>query len=134
MGLSANENCGLCANEKDSIEHMFWNCNITQIFWTQFVDLVKEKCQNAYNLRLSKGLVILGVDDNIRTDPIFDFILLFAKQYVYKCKLERCQPNIDVFKRKLSMRYRIELFNAKLDQTQNNFNTKWCSYRLLCTD
>ena len=31
-------------------------------------------------------LVLFGIDDNIKTDSVFDFILLLAKQYLYKCK------------------------------------------------
>ena len=133
MGLSADEKCGLCGDERDSIEHMFWDCDVAQVFWMQFVNLVKQKCDNAHTLRLSKCLVILGIDDNIKTDTIFCFILLLAKKYIYACKLEKCLPSIDVFKRKLSSRYKIENYNSILEQTQHTFKVKWLSYRQLCT-
>ena len=132
MGVTTSENCGLCGTEKDSIEHIFWHCGVSQNFWTEFVNLVNEKCPNAHNMRLSKCLVLLGHDDTIMIDSMFSFILLLAKQYIYKCKLDYSQPNMDVFRKKLLSRYRIEEFNSKLTFSHQAFTVKWLMYRDLC--
>ena len=101
MGVVTDENCNFCGNEKDNIEHIFWHCIASQNFWTQFVNLVNEKCYNANNMRLSKCLVLLGTDENIKIDSTFCFILLLAKQYLYKCKMDHSQPDIAVFRKRL---------------------------------
>lgn len=66
MGIAASENCGLCGNVRESIQHVFWQCDVSQAFWVQFVNWVKEKCQHAQNIRLSEVLVLLGYDVNIK--------------------------------------------------------------------
>ena len=33
-------------------------------------------------------LILFGIDDDIKTENVFDFILLLAKQYLHKCKTE----------------------------------------------
>ena len=64
-------------------------------------------------MRLSQCLVILGIDNNIKIDSVFYSVLLLAKQYLYRCKIESLQPDIVAFKRKLIYRYRIE-YNSKI--------------------
>ena len=111
---------------------MFWHCVSAQHFWTQLLNLVKEKCANAYNMRFTKCLVRLGIDESIKIDDIFYFVMLLAKQYLYKCKLDICVPEINVFRKRLLFRYKIEEFNAKLNQTYHDFTTKWVMYKDLC--
>lgn len=132
MGVVTDENCNLCGNEKDNIEHIFWHCTASQHFWTQFVNLVNEKCYNAHNMRLSKCLVLLGTDENIKIDSTFYFILLLAKQYLYKCKMDHSQPDIAVFRKRLLSRYNIEEYNAKITLSHHAFTVKWLSYKTLC--
>ena len=134
MGITQNENCSFCAREKDCIEHIFWRCNISRSFWDRLVDLVNVKCQNAVNFRLSEKLVILGIDKTIKIDCVFAFILVLAKQYLYKCKLDKNVPNLNVFRRKLLFRYEVEKYNAVLNFMYNEFSAKWQSYVPLFQD
>ena len=62
--------------------------------------LLKERCTSCYRLRLSECLILFGIDDNIKTEKVFDFILLLAKQCLYKCKIEKQLANIDIFREK----------------------------------
>ena len=134
MGIKENENCNFCDNVKDSIEHTFWECVLSQQFWTQFLNLVNEKCNNVYNMRFSKSLVLLGIDNNIKIDDTFYFILLLAKQYLYKCKLDSRVPDVNVFRKRLLYRYKIEEHNSKMNLSCHEFTTKWIMYKTLCAD
>ena len=59
---------------------------------------------------------LFGIDNNIKTDSVFDFISLLAKQYLYKCNMENNRPNINIFRRKLIVsRYKIEEYNAVIN-------------------
>lgn len=132
MGITNNENCNYCNNIKDNIEHIFWDCPTSQFFWTEFINLVKDKCPNAQYMRLSKCLTLLGIDKDIKIDKTFYFILMLAKQYIYKCKLDSSQPHINVFRKKLQWRYKIEEYNSKLTNTYQKFRTDWVMYKALC--
>ena len=87
--------------------------------------LLKEKCTSCYRLRLSECLIVFGIDDNIKTENVFDFILLLAKQYLYKCKIEQQLPNIDIFRKNMLYRYKIEEYNAKMNCSCSNFSSRW---------
>ena len=134
MGLTRSENCSLCNCDKESIEHIFWRCNVSQHFWDDLVELVNEKCPNAFNFRLSESLIIFGIDRNIRIDSVFAFVLILAKQYLYKCKLDKCRPNISVFRKKLLCRYRIEEYNARINLVYPAFSARWHFYKDLLPD
>ena len=129
MGVTNNNKCSFCLTAKDTIQHIFWECKHSQQFWTHFLVLLKEKCTSCYRLRLSECLIVFGIDDNIKTENVFDFILLLAKQYLYKCKIEKQLPNIDIFKKKLLYRYKIEEYNAKMSCSCSNFFSRWEPYK-----
>ena len=101
MDVTNNNKCSFCLTAKDTIQHIFWECKHSQQFWTRFLVLLKEKCTSCYRLRLSKCLLLFGIDDNIKTENVFYFILLLAKQYLYKCKIEKQPQNIDIFRKKI---------------------------------
>ena len=134
MGLTQSENCSFCNCDKESIEHIFWRCTVSRHFWDDLVNLVNEKCPNSFNFRLSESLVILGIDRNIKIDSIFAFILIFAKQYLYKCKLDKLRPDISILRKKLLFRYKIEEFNARIRLMYPDFAARWHSYKGMLPD
>jgi len=83
---------------------------------------------------MSECLATLGHDDAIKIDAVFYLILLLAKQYVYKCKMDNAVLCIIVLRKKLAHRYKIEEYNAKLKMSYPEFRAKWFSYQQLCTD
>ena len=127
-GCDQQQEVQLLSPAKDTIQHIFWECKHSQQFWTRFLVLLKEKCTSCYRLRLSECLILFGIDDNIKTENVFDFILLLAKQYLYKCKIEKQLPNIDIF-RKMLYRYKIEEYNAKMSCSCSSFSSRWEPYK-----
>ena len=94
MGVTNNNKCSSCLIAKDTIQHIFWECTHSQQFWTQVLVLLNAKCALCYRLRLFECLILYCIDDDIKTESVLDFILLLAKQYLYKCKTEKQLPNI----------------------------------------
>ena len=92
MGVTNNNKCSFCLTAKDTIQHIFWECKHSQQFLTCFLVLLKEKCTSCNILSRSECLILFGIDDIIKTENVFDFILLLAKQYLYKCKIEKQLP------------------------------------------
>ena len=135
MKVTNDHLCTFCKAERDTIEHIFWHCEIVQRFWKDFVKLLHENVlfTRMHNMQLSECLVILGIEDNRRVDSIFYFILLLGKQYLYQCKMNYDEPMIAAFRRRLSFRYNIEEYNARLNCTYPEFSAKWSSYKQLCT-
>ena len=131
MKVTNNTTCNFCTVERDSIEHIFWQCNVTRAFWAGIETLLNEKCAHAFNLRLSQSLVLFGVDDQIKTDTVFDFILLLAKSFHYSCKTNNRVPLHTDFITHLHTRYKIEEYNAKMLFDVQTFNINWIYYKPL---
>ena len=129
MRITTNDKCNFCDQEKDSIEHFIWECVYVKQFWDELNNLINDKCIHAINLKFSGCLVILGNDKAVEIDDVLYFILLFAKQYIYHCKLTNTYPILPVFRAKLKARYRVEEYIARINLEMQKFNLKWICYK-----
>ena len=80
IGVINNNKCSFCLIAKDTIQHIFWECKHSQQFWTRFLVLLKEKCTSCYRLRQSECLILFGIDDNIKTETVFDYFFFYYWQ------------------------------------------------------
>ena len=108
---------------------MFWYCDVVQQFWTDLMKLMNEKCNNVFDINLTPLLILFGCDKAIYTDNVFDFIILFAKWYIYGCRIDGTLPQLLVFTRKLKSRFKIEEHNARANLDHLNFSIKWANYK-----
>ena len=129
MGVVANNVCDFCKIEKDSIEHLFWRCACTRRFWQAFGSLMKEKCTTAINANFTENLILFGVDNNTKTDTVFDSIILSAKLFIYKCKYDKTVPSVLAFKKQLHQKYKVEEYNAKMSFESSKFSLDWFPYK-----
>ena len=51
----------------------------------------------AFNVKFTQNLVLFQTQIVIRTDTVFDLVILQAKQFIYKCKLDKCFSNLSCF-------------------------------------
>ena len=129
IGVTANTQCGFCIDEKDSIEHMFWKCACIRHFWTSLETILKEKCETALNVKFTQNLVLFGTEIDIKTDTVFDLVILQAKQFIYKCKLDKCLPTLACFLQQLTLKYKIDEYNAKISGELPTFILNWLCYK-----
>lgn len=128
MGIVNNTYCDFCLETKDSIDHIFWKCRHSKTFWETIEEVLKEKCITCTNIKLTENLVLFGTDNSMYTDSVFDLIILLGKMYIYKCKYQKCLPNVNAFERYLTTQYKIEEHNAKLTWNLHIFKLKWIPY------
>lgn len=131
IGVTDDIMCSFCKNSRDSIEHMFWRCEIAQRFWICLQNLINEKCTVACNITLTESLILFGIAQNFKSDTVFDFIILFAKKFLYTCRMDNTDPALMVFRRKLSARYSIEKYNAGIQCRVHDFEDSWYPYKPL---
>ena len=70
---------------------------------------------------LMKRIVLFGIDGNFKSDSVLDFIILYAKYFIYSCRYEKIKPQLCAFRKELKKRYEIEAHNQKLKQTLPDF-------------
>ena len=129
MNVVDSNTCNFCHTEKDTILHYLWECNHAQIFWNNFVQVLKEKCVHCDRLNLNASVVLFGGDKNTKTDGCFDDILLNAKFFIYKCRLNKVKPNIQIFlNNDVKLMYKIDKYVHYRDMQADKFYKKWMMY------
>ena len=76
-----------------------------------------------------QNLVLFGTEIDIKTDTVFDLAILQAKQFIYKCKLDKCLPTLSCFLQKLMLKYKIDEYNAKISGELPTFILNWLCYK-----
>ena len=90
--------------------------------------ILKEKCRIVVNVKITENLLLLGVDKDMKTDTVFDLMILEAKQFICRCKLDKCLPTLSLFLQQLMVRYKIEEYNFQISGELTTFNSNWFCY------
>ena len=69
---------------------------------------LKEKSFNCARFSINPTLILFGHDGKTTTDEGFDFILLHAKPFVYKCRRNELKPTFEDFIDKLKHIYEVD--------------------------
>ena len=129
MHIVDSNKCNFCLTEKDTIQHYLWECVHVQVFWNDFVQFLKEKCIHCDRLNLNPTLVLLGNDKKTKTDACFNDILLNAKFFIYKCRLNNVKPNMHVFVNiDIKLMYKIDKYVYYRNMQMEKFHKKWMLY------
>ena len=103
-------------------------CRFVQKFWKDLETMLKSKCYNCARFSFKMDLVIFGISNGIETDKAIDFIMLFAKFYIYKCRFLDITPNHTSFIVQLKHRLSIERILALKRNNLNQFQILWLPY------
>ena len=58
-------------------------------------------------------------------------IILQAKFFIYKCKINKTIPQLHSFKRYLKTNFEVYKYNAKLNMSYDKIVIEWCPYQQL---
>ena len=120
-----NHLCQFCSLHSETIHHLLWKCHKVQKFWQKLCFLINKRCSNAHRFKFEEKYILFGLGEKIYTDKICDFITLNAKFYIYKCKVQHIDLNIDTFMTNIYYRYQIEKLNNHNSVT---FRNSWGPY------
>ena len=87
-------------------------------------------CSNATSVTLNENIVLFGDDIHFKSDNTFNLIILQAKFYIYKCKINKTIPQLHSFKRYLKTNFEVYKYNAKLNMSYK-IVIEWCPYQPL---
>ena len=126
--------CTFCDTEEETLRHLYWNCCHVQAFWRNVQEWLCDNCDNCNAPIFSELLILLGLDENFRTDGVVDLLVLLGKYYIYQCRLRETLPSFLVFKTVVKNRYLIERYRMYVDGKSHKFRLDWLPYELLITD
>ena len=115
--------CTFCNQETESLEHLFFYCDVTMTFWEvlcSWLDKYKIKLQPFTIMDILFGVFKMGDDFNI-----LNHVILAAKLYICKCKLKIVYPSLRVYKAKMKSIYQVEkAIASRRNKLQKHFK-KW---------
>lgn len=120
--------CLFCKQETETIQHLFWDCTIISQFWSKLLNLLQNKCSDCKNLQFFEKFILFGLSNDNSSDSVLDLIILHAKFFIYKCKLQKIIPNVDIFIKILQSVYYDMKYLSKICDNSLLFDLKWNSY------
>ena len=83
------------------------------------------------NVLFTEEFILFGCMNNVKVDVVLDFIILFAKFYIYKSKLQETRPLLEIFLRNLKYRFEIEKYSSFKSGNITKFVELWSPYEEL---
>ena len=112
MKIVDSNQCRLCGQNAETIQHLFSQCEIVENLWTEIKQWIKRKVN--YRLHMTQISKIFGYciqDQNFK--PV-NFILLISRKYIFWCAQNKFIPNLLQLKKLIQQRYREQQYLAKL--------------------
>ena len=107
-----------CNSAIENIQHFFWECPDVDTIWKQTQRNLLKDCVN-----LTDRDIILGrVDVETRK---YNFVILYAKYYIYICKWKECKPIYTGLINFLKYNRNIEETIATRNNNLEKCNKKW---------
>jgi hypothetical protein len=122
--LSSSNLCDFCSMNIETLEHIIWECNKTQIFWNEIGKYLTSK-----NVKINFTIinVSFGLNDKNNNETI-NFIIILAIFFIFKMKYNKTIPSFDKFLPFLQNRIRIEREIALIQDKLEKYENKWTSF------
>ena len=120
--LKASDTCQLC-DAHDSLSHYFYDCPMTNAFWTNVINWTKNRT-NTY-LPLSKVDILFWVPLYDRFMLCLNFIILHGKWHLFRCKLNSDQPSFLDYLVELKNELNTERYISAVNGEISQFEEKW---------
>ena len=109
--LTESKVCTFCKNYDETVGHLFFDCPITSTFWYQFFEYLRI---HFTHIEVEKRHILLGF---LEESLLLNLLIIIAKNYIFKCKLDKKLPNIPEVKNKVRKYMSVELYIGSLSNT-----------------
>ena len=130
INIVNSSDCTHC-HEKETIVHMFVECDRVKVFWREIEKLIYET--NGLKIHFSKFDILFGYQNLDRNRVPLNVFLLISKKYIYDINRKNGILNLMALKHKFQQTYFDEYYLAMLKDKQDFFTKlweKWCP--MLC--
>ena len=101
---------------------------IIMVFWNELQQIINSRCNVTEQLALNNSSILLGLDPTQTQNKVIDQIILFAKQYIYNCKVFKRDIKVRAFLSILLNKYKVECILSHNAKDQINFMSNWEPY------
>lgn len=111
--------CLYCTVELETMEHLFYQCHVTQQFWTKFIAWYESSTNTEIQLDLETISFCNHECDLLNT------LLIMAKQFIFSRRIKEREPNIYLFRDLVHQNISIERYEAFKTRKFKTFIKKW---------
>ena len=90
-----NDRSTFCGKETETLLHVFWNCNLTSLFWESILlNVGLQSCslmQKGKNLDMTTTLGFKPDTSNVKLQ--INFYCLMSRYFIWACKLKNETPS-----------------------------------------
>ena len=121
--IKDSSQCDFCSGT-DNLEHFFFYCPVSNLFWIQFSDWLNTSLQVCKSMTVLE--ILLGVT-NVQADWFYwlNFAVIIAKYFISKCKQKATEPCLVGFIKVLKSKIVIEKVIYKNKGRDLIFNTRF---------
>ena len=124
INISISDLCSLCYKSEETIEHLFWDCPITRRFIADVQHLILDD-----KVTLSKINFLFGFYGSVGVQ--FNFIILYAKYYIFSSKCKNSTLSLNSFKCMLKHYRTVEQYMYLKNNKFVSFDSRWKNIILL---
>ena len=120
--ILADNQCSLCYSSKETLRHLFYDCELVYDIWRKVYNFIKSICQAEYELTYYN---VIFNSIHKQKSHIANFIALVTKLYIYTKRCLKTELNF-IELRNLVLRYKnIEKYIAECNGKISRYHKKW---------
>ena len=120
--IKSSDLCFFCDHETESIEHIFFDCEIIYFLWSNLEYIIYDRTNIV--VQFDKRDVIFGKTSNDE-NFITNFIILYAKHYIYINLKKMKLPSLTGLLNHLKFHFECHKTLAMKKKSIDKFNIKW---------
>lgn len=130
LELIENETCTFCESECETILHVFFMCTKVLHIWN---DLMILHIYSTTSKRVGFNVknIHFGETPLMNENLVINFLILYAKQYIFHCLKGSKTPNLYGMIGHLKMYYHVEKFISEKNNTTDNFDALWSQWKYM---
>ena len=119
-GIKDTDLCDLCKTSRETILHIFCECDIATSSWDDVVEWY-----NSFGYKLDYLTDVQIIFGDPRLDPILNRIILITKSEIFRKKTRGQRVPLDTIIQKLKHQFQIEFFIATENGRLKSFRGFW---------
>ena len=127
ISINNNSLCTFCKHDQETIEHLFFECNLVNELIKEFQRWLKDKANFEINLTVS-DVILLVKDKNMKA---LNLMLILLKLYIYRTRLKNQTLHMVELIHVIKSHYNIEKIIYKSKGLILKFEVKWKKYHNL---
>jgi len=107
IGRTDTPLCYFCKKSDESFIHLFCRCDKIVPLWDNLSTFIEGKCGE--NIIFSNLQKMFGIDTmSSEHNVCINFMVLYLKFYIYRCKFQQCIPNFEAFLNLIRLKLKTE--------------------------